>query len=210
MTLFDLIIVLIVLVSAAVGFTRGAVRELVTVFAFTLSALAAVYLLPFAAPFFRGMLKPPWMGTAMAVVVVFLVSYALLRLAGHWVTSRLHQQAALGTLDRMIGLIFGVVRALIFLAVFYLVFSVATPAELTPPWIAKARLLPVARVSAEALQSLAPRSLTARGALAPALERLESNGPDAAEKSRRNQTQTGAGYDKRTRDDIDALVEKSR
>lgn len=210
MTLFDLIAVLIVLVSALVGFTRGAVRELVTVFAFTLAALAAVYLLPFAGPVFRNLMKPQWVGTAASVVVVFLVAYVLLRLAGHLITRRLHSEAALGTVDRVIGLVFGVVRALVFLAVFYLVFSVATPAELTPPWIANARILPLARVSAEALGSLAPKSLTRRSPLAPALERLGADDPDAAEKSRQNGPKSGAGYDKRTRDDIDALVERTR
>ena len=143
-TLFDLIAVMIIVVSALVGFTRGAVRELVTVFAFTLAALAAVYLLPFAGPLFRDMMKPAWVGTAAAVVVVFVAAYIALRLAGHWVTKRLQTQVALGTVDRMIGLAFGVLRALVFLGVFYLVFSVATPPELTPPWIAKARLLPLA------------------------------------------------------------------
>lgn len=210
MTLFDLIAVVIVLVSALVGFTRGAVRELVTVFAFTLAAMAAVYLLPFAGPLFRDVMKPAWVGTAAAVVVVFIAAYIALRLAGHWVTQRLHTQAALGTLDRMIGTAFGVVRALVFLGVFYLVFSVATPPELTPPWIARAKLLPLARVSAEALQSLAPKALIERGPLAPALERAVTDDLDAAQTSRRNLDRSGAGYDKRTRDDIDALVEKTR
>ncbi|OYX02843.1 MAG: hypothetical protein B7Z12_11265 [Caulobacter vibrioides] len=216
MTLFDLIAVMIILVSALVGFTRGAVRELVTVFAFTLAALAAVYLLPFAGPLFRDLMKPAWVGTAAAVVVVFVVAYIALRLAGHWVTARLHTQAALGTLDRLIGLAFGVLRALVFLGVFYLVFSVATPPELTPPWIANARLLPLARGSATALQALAPRTLVERGPLAPALERVTQDAPPAldsppaAQTSRRNPPRSAPGYDNSSRDEIDALVEQTR
>lgn len=211
MTLFDLIIVVIVLVSALIGFTRGAVRELVTVFAFTLASMAAIYLLPIVGPLFEGMMKPAWAAKAAAVVVVFVVAYIALRLAGGWVTSKLHSEAALGTLDRMIGTAFGVVRALVFLGLFYLVFNVATPPELVPPWISNAKLLPVAKVSASALQSIAPKTLTERGPLGPSLDRVVGDDdPDSAQTSRRNSNRSGPGYDKRSRDDIDALVEKTR
>jgi membrane protein required for colicin V production len=209
-TLFDFIAVAIVGVSGLVGFSRGAVRELVTVVAFTVAAMAAIYLLPFAAALLGVLMTRAGAATAAAVVVVFIVAYIALRLGGQWVASRLQSKAALGTVDRVIGLAFGVVRALVFLGVFYLVFSVATPPELTPPWIANAKLLPVARVSAEALQSLAPRTLMERGPLAPALERVTRDDPPAAQRSRRNPTRTVPGYDKRSRDDIDALVEKTR
>ena len=67
MTLFDLIAIVILLVSGLVGFTRGAVRELVTVFAFILSVLASVYLLPFSGPVARHLMKPVWVANAAAI-----------------------------------------------------------------------------------------------------------------------------------------------
>jgi membrane protein required for colicin V production len=228
-TLFDLIAIIILLVSGLVGFTRGAVRELVTVFAFTLAALAGVYLLPLSAPLVRSIVSPPWAATAAAVVVVFVIAYVGLRLAGHWVTSHLHSQAALGAVDRSIGLGFGVLRALVFLGVFYLVFNLATPPELMPRWIADAKLLPVARVSAAAIQAVAPEGLKVAGGLRPTLERAV-RGDDAATKAgantisdpiettrrsldaavRASQAQKAPGYDNRSRDSIDDLVERSR
>lgn len=229
MTLFDLIAIIILFVSGLVGFTRGAVRELVTVFAFTLAALAGVFLLPVSAPVVRSVVSPPWAATAAAVVVVFVIAYVALRLAGHWVTSRLHSQAALGAVDRTIGLGFGVLRALVFLGVFYLVFNLATPPELMPRWIADAKLLPVARVSAETIRAVAPEGLKVAGGLKPTLERAV-RGEDAATNAsggaisrsvdatrdsldaavRASQAQKSTGYDNRSRDSIDALVERSR
>jgi membrane protein required for colicin V production len=228
-TLFDLIAIIILLVSGLVGFTRGAVRELVTVFAFTLAALAGVFLLPLSAPLVRSIVSPPWAATAAAVVVVFVIAYVALRLAGHWVTSHLHSQAALGAVDRTIGLGFGVLRALVFLGVFYLVFNLATPPELMPRWIADAKLLPVAQASAKAIQAVAPEGLKVAGGLRPMLEgavrgddaarntsgdpisdRLEATrrGLDAAVQA--SQAQKSTGYDNRSRDSIDDLVEQSR
>jgi membrane protein required for colicin V production len=212
-----------------VGFTRGAVRELVTVFAFTLAALAGVFLLPISAPLVRSIFGPPWAATAAAVVVVFVIAYVALRLAGHWMTSQLHSQAALGAVDRSIGLGFGVLRALVFLGVFYLVFNLATPPELMPRWIAEARLLPVARASAEAIQAVAPKGLSVAGGLRPTLERAvrgddassntQSNtisGPGAAVRQSlddavdASRAQKAPAYDNRSRDSIDDLVERSR
>jgi membrane protein required for colicin V production len=225
-TLFDLIAIVILLVSGLVGFTRGAVRELVTVFAFTLSAMAAVYLLPVAGPLFRDLMRPAWAANAAAVVTVFIVAYIALRILGHMVTSHLRAQAVLGTVDRLIGLAFGVVRALVFLGVFYLVFNLATPPELVPQWMSKAKLYPVARASARVLQTVAPKRLTSYGRFGPALERVvkdgsepenstsaaedTQNGAPTTQSPRRNPPHTIPGYDKRSRDDIDALVERTR
>lgn len=227
MTLFDLITIVILAVSALVGFARGAVKELVTVFAFTLAALAAVFVLPFSGPIVRSVINPPWAGTFAAVVIVFVVTYIALRLAGHWLTSRLHAQTALGAADRAIGVAFGVVRALVFLGVFYLVFDLATPPELMPRWIADAKLLPVARSSARTIQAVVPEGLKVAGGLRPAIERAVHGGaaPSNASESdylggaarrgrdaapRASGEQTGQGYDNRTRDSIDDLVEQSR
>jgi membrane protein required for colicin V production len=172
---------------------------------------------------------PPWAATAAAVVMVFVIAYVALRLAGHWVTSHLHSQAALGAVDRTIGLGFGVLRALVFLGVFYLVFNLATPPELMPRWIADAKLLPVARASGEAIQAVAPKGLKVAGGLRPTIERAV-RGDDAGTKAgadtisdpveatrrsldaavRASQAQKAPGYDNRSRDSIDDLIERSR
>jgi membrane protein required for colicin V production len=227
-TLFDLIAILILLVSGLVGFTRGAVRELVTVFAFTLAALAAIYLMPLAGPLARRMVHPTWAANAAAVVTVFVVAYIALRVCAHWVTSRLHEQAALGAIDRTIGLCFGLVRALVFLGVFYLVFNMATPPELVPKWISDGALYPMARASGQLVGAVAPRALKASSHIGPALQRAVTDDgsgdaaapaepafapqdrPPPARRRGEMAPRKSPAYDKRTRDDIDALVERSR
>lgn len=225
MTLFDLIAIVILLVSGLIGFTRGAVRELVTVFAFTLAAMAALYLLPMVGPLVGDHVKPAWAANAVAVVAVFLIAFVALRVAAHFVTQRLHETATLGTIDRTIGLGFGILRALVFLGVFYLAFNVATPPELLPRWISQAKLWPLARGSAEVLQVVLPKAWAERSALAPVLDRMQKEGkspleqaadaaagrdPAASQSRSRNPTRPAKGYDKRSRDGIDALVERSR
>src|SRR5215212_7752416 len=108
--MFDLIVLLILAVSAIIGFVRGAVREVVTVVAFVLSVLIAVVLLRFTAPLFRHVIHPDWLASTAALIVIFLAAYIALRVIGGHMTERVKRVRHLGTFDRVVGLGFGLVR----------------------------------------------------------------------------------------------------
>ena len=227
MTLFDLIAAVIILISGVIGFARGAVREMITVVAFILAAAGAVALLPWTGPAARHLIHPGWAAGAVAVVAVFLVIYIVLRVLGSMIVSRLHMQPVLGTADRTIGVGFGIVRALIFLGLFYLVFNAATPREWTPKWISGARLYPVAAMSAGVIKSFAPKGMRAAGKFSPMLQDAvqegfsagNETGDDVAPEARTSEETSDPplkklhnrqSYGKSQRDGIDALVERSR
>jgi len=226
-TLFDLIAAAIILVSGMIGFARGAVREMITVIAFIVAAAGAVALLPWTGPAVRQVVNPGWAAGAVAVAAAFLVVYILLRVLGAMIVSRLHMQPALGMADRTIGVGFGIVRALIFLGLFYLVFNAATPREWTPKWISNAYLYPVAEMSAKVIKGFAPKGMQAAGRFSPMLKDAvkegfspgASNGDDVAPEARRSEETSDPAlkklhnrqsYGKSQRDGIDALVERSR
>jgi membrane protein required for colicin V production len=206
LTLFDLIAVAILGVSALVGFVRGATREMMTVLAFILAVLISVFALRFSGPLFRHSVHPDWLGNALAIVVVFVVAYIIIRLLGGMLTKGIHSTEHLGTVDRTIGVGFGLVRGLVLLGVFYLVFNAATPPERVPHWISKAAFYPLAGASAKVMSALAPHGSAVASRVAPALERAVRDGahdrPPASNK--------GAGYDSSSRRSLDDLVEKTR
>ncbi len=158
MNLFDLVAALVLVVSALIGVSRGAVLEVVTLFAFTVAAALSVYLLPFTAPVARQTVHPPWAANAVAVGLAFLIAYIGLRLLGANLSRAIRSQSTLGSLDRTVGLAFGVLRALVVLGVVYLVFN-ATPFGQPPPLLTGARLYPLARGAGLALASVAPGGL---------------------------------------------------
>ncbi len=155
MTAFDIVLVLIVLVSALVGYARGAIKELVTLLAFLAAALSAVFALPVSGPLLRKLVHPAWAGNACAVLVVFVAVYVTLRIVGGLLTRHVHS-SRLGGLDRAGGAVFGVGRALVLVGAFFLVFSAVTPPELSPRWISGGLTWPVARASGHALSAFAP------------------------------------------------------
>ena len=158
MTIFDILFVLVILVSALVGYARGAIKELVTLFAFVVAAIAAVTVLPFAGKLFRSLVHPAWAGNATAVLVVFVVVYVVLRIFGSMLTRHVHS-SRLGQLDRGAGAVFGVGRALVLAGAFFLLFSRITPPDLSPKWITGGLTWPAARKSAEVLTVFAPTGM---------------------------------------------------
>jgi membrane protein required for colicin V production len=205
---YDLLIVLIILGSAALGWFRGGAREVVTLISFTLAALIALLTLPLTGPLFRHFVHPPWIGTVLAVVVVFIVSHVAIRAFGGWLSSRLHQgEGVLGRLDRIGGLGFGVVRGLLLIGVFHLVFAAITPPERMPGWFRGAALYPMSAGVAKTIQAVLPKGAKVVDRFAPRLEatvrRGASDTSGAAPKSPR-------GYTDEERRSLDSKVESSR
>lgn len=203
---FDIVVFGIVAVSALVGFFRGAVREMVTAFAFILAAIAALYGLRWTGPIGRQLIDPDWAGAVGAVVIVFIVVYATLRITGGRLAQGIQDIQVLGFLDRSVGLGFGLIRALVVLGAFHLVFHAATPADRVPRWMTGSMAYPMTTSMAVVLKTIAPKGLDVAGKLRPALEGAvrdgaATGGGDSADRR---------GYDPAQRGGLDDLVEKSR
>jgi membrane protein required for colicin V production len=203
---FDIIVLAILVVSAGIGFVQGAAREMVSVVSFLIAAVAAVYGLRFTGPIGRAMIDPDWAGSVAAVVVTFVVVYATLRLLGAGFTHSIRQAPVLGILDRTVGLGFGLIRAFVFLGACNLAFTAATPASLTPHWLASATFYPMTETAAGMLRAFAPKGLDVAGKLTPALGEAVREGSA----NPKGDSHDREGYDARDRGGIDDLVEKSR
>jgi membrane protein required for colicin V production len=201
-TQFDFLVIALLVVSAAVGFARGASREMVTVLAFVLAAMSALFGLRYSGPPMRAAIHPGWAADVVAVAVVFLVVYILLRLIGAALVRRIHATEVIGTLDRTVGLGFGLIRALIILGAFNLLFNAATPPERVPHWISGAKLYPLTTAAGRILTAFAPKGMHLAGRLKPTFDHALSEG--VGDRTRHE------SYDARERSEINDLVEKSR
>lgn len=202
MTQFDFLALALLLVSAAVGFARGAAREMLTVLSFLFAAMIALFGLRFSGPPARAAINPDWAANVVAVVGVFLVAYILLRLLGAGLARRIKETQVVGAFDRTVGLGFGLIRALIILGAFNLLFTAATPPERVPTWISGAVLYPLTVAAGRVLTTFAPKGVDMAGRLKPAFDEAVRDGA--------GDRKPAGGYDARQRGEIDDLVEKSR
>ncbi len=176
MTQFDILVLILLGVSAAVGFSRGAVREIAAMVALVFAAGLAVFGLPAFGPMFRHLIHPDWLGTVAALVIVFIVAFVALRLIGAGVARAVQNTQGLGFLDRSFGLLIGLGRGLVVLGALFLMFNAATPEDLRPKWITGARTWPLATTMGHLLDELAPKGLDVAGKLKPAFDRAVSEG----------------------------------
>jgi membrane protein required for colicin V production len=201
-TQFDIIVFVLLAISAAVGFSRGAVREVFALVALVAAAAIAIFGLPYSTPLIRKVVHPDWLGMAAALVLVFVVTFIVLRLIGGGIARQVQGTAFVGALDRSVGLAIGLARGLIVLGALNLMFNAATPPDLQPHWITASTTWPLAQNMGRALTALAPKGLDIAGRLKPAFDRVVR---DVS-----GDRMTTDGYDARQRDKIDDLVEKSR
>ncbi len=168
MTAFDYAAGVLLLVSGLFGWARGATHEITTVVALVAAAILAVAALRFTAPLALHAIHTPWLAKAAAVLLIFILVYAVLRLIGGALTRGV-KQTSLSGLDRLLGFGVGLVRALVALGGFILLIDAATPPERMPPWITGAKLYPLASAAGGALRTFAPQGLKVAHEVVPSL-----------------------------------------
>lgn len=210
MTQFDLIVFALLAISAAVGFARGAAREVAALVSLVAAAAIAIFALAPASHVARRFAHPDWLAAACALVVVFLVAYIALRLVGLAIARQIQETRFIGALDRSVGLAIGLARGLIVLGALNLMFNAATPKDLQPHWIVGATTWPLAQDMGKVLKAMAPKGLDIAGRLKPAFDRAVHNAVHDAAHDALDDRLKSEGYDARQRGEIEDLVEKSR
>ncbi len=210
MTLFDILAGAVLIVSGLIGFARGATREVTTVIAFVLAAVIAVFSLRFTGALARHFIATPWMAGAAAILVVFVIAYIVLRVIGERLTGGV-RQTVLSGFDRTLGFAIGVVRGLAVIGLAALLIHAAMPPEHVPPWIARAKLYPLANAAGGALRAFAPQGFKAAHDMAASTaQAVTAAAPSDSQSSPGSHPIAGRGYSEGQRKALDDLVEKTR
>jgi membrane protein required for colicin V production len=150
----DLLVVVIIIASAVYATYRGFVAETLSIFAWAAAAFATLYFAPAAVPLLNGMFSPV-VATLAAYIGVFLLVLIPMSFLSYRFAQGV-QNSAMGTLDRSMGAVFGIIRGLILIAMAYLLFTLIVPVKNQPGWIADAWTLPLVQDTGDVLLSLVP------------------------------------------------------
>ncbi len=197
MKIFDVIAGLLLLISALNGLMKGAADQVVRVMSFLVAAVIAIYCLRFTGPIVQEMMDPEWMAAAVAMLVVFVIVYLVLRIFGANISQRIQTHGALSALDRTVGMGFGLLRAFVVLGMFNLLFHAAAAEGAGPAWVAQARLFPLTEASGKVLKVFAPRAGEMGAAITSAVRQGATYDPEE-------------GYSDGERRRLDDLVETTR
>jgi membrane protein required for colicin V production len=154
-TLLDIILLAVMLISGLLAMIRGFMREILSIGAWAIAAAVTLYsyaqLLPYAKQYFNNDI----VAAAMVIGVAFLgtlliVSILTVRISDMILDSRV------GALDRTLGFLFGLGRGLVIVVVAFLFFAWLVPDRSQPEWVRSAKSRVVLQGTGQWLMSMLP------------------------------------------------------
>lgn len=151
----DIAVVVVLLVSTVLAVARGFVRETLSILAWAAAAIATLYFGPPLAKFLAARISTPLLGPVLAFAGIFLVVLIPLSFLSFRLSERV-RKSPVGMLDRLLGVLFGLVRGLALVGVAYLAISLVVPVRAQPLWLTQARFMPVIQRSSDVILALIP------------------------------------------------------
>src|SRR5437764_11440060 len=149
MTALDVFVFLLLTGGAAIGFVRGFVHEVISLFAWIV-AIAMLKL--FHSQLWTGLINSFHTGSAAAAVlafaILFLPSFIGVKLLARSIGGKTRRHAMLGPVDRVLGGGFGALKGLLGATLFFLLANRATamdygPQADRPEWLTNSGTLPL-------------------------------------------------------------------
>lgn len=143
MTVLDVFVFLLLFGGAAVGFVRGFVHEVISLFAWVV-AIAMLKL--FHTQLWTGIDASfhvsPAAGAVLAFAILFLPSFLIVKLLARSIGGRTRRSPVLGPFDRVLGGGFGALKGLLGATLFFLLANLATdmvygPTADRPQWMTR-------------------------------------------------------------------------
>ena len=212
----DLIVLAVLLLSGALAFARGFVREALSIAAWIGASLLTVLLLPYGSSLVRELFDNELVADFIAGMLIFITGLIGLSVGGHYATKAI-RDSALNMLDRSLGLVFGLLRGLILLSLGFMMFVWLVPDEDDhPDWFSEARTLPLVEEAADILRIVVPADAIDDGIdqAEDTLDRLGRLAPDLIEgrlrPAKADAEPEEAGYNRDARDEMDRLMATSQ
>jgi membrane protein required for colicin V production len=156
-TALDVFVFLLLIGGGAVGFVRGFVHEVLSLFAWV---VAVVMLKLFHAQLWTGIegsFHVSHAGAAvLAFAILFVPSFILVKLLARQLGGRTRRHSVLGPFDRVLGGGFGALKGLLGATLFFLLANLATdmvygPQADRPQWMTKSRTYPLLNASGRSI-----------------------------------------------------------
>ena len=154
-TLLDVILLLVMLVSGLLALIRGFMREILSIGAWGVAALVTLYsylrVLPLAKQYFAS----DSVAAAVSAGGIFLGTLLIVSI----ITARISDMvldSRVGALDRTLGFLFGLARGLVIVVVAFLFFAWLVPDRSQPEWVRSAKSKLVLQNTGQWLMSMLP------------------------------------------------------
>lgn len=156
-TILDIIVLVVMLLSAVLAMVRGFTREVLAIASWIAAAAATLLLFPQAQALARQYipLNPPIISDAIGAATVFLVTLIVVSFITMKI-SDLVLDSRVGPLDRSLGFVFGAARGLLLAVIAFLFFNWLVPANAQPEWVRDAKSRVILEDAGQGLLAMLP------------------------------------------------------
>ena len=166
LTLFDIIVIVVVGLSALAAMMRGFVRETLALVSWIGAAIVAFLALPYVGPLVRPVVAGEALADGVAAALVFVAALIAFKILSGMVT-RTVEGSAVSPLDKLLGLAFGAARGVFVLCAAYLAGSYLIKPDLQPEWVRTAYLIGPIQEGARRIEAMLPEAYRPRPAAPP-------------------------------------------
>jgi len=153
LTFIDIIILIIIFISSILAMLRGFTREILAIFSW-ITALAAAYFaykFDYTRNFVTDLIKPDWLAYIILVGIIFIITLIISSFIGSRL-SKVILRSGIGSVDRILGLLFGAIRGYALILAVYSLFTWAIP-ENYPELLKKSKFQPILESSKNIIKS---------------------------------------------------------
>lgn len=166
MNFVDIVVLAVIALSTLLALGRGFVKEVLSIFGWIGAAIGTFvifFYVPQVRAFANQQIAEPLLADIACAVSLFVILLIVLGFFNHAIASRIHA-SSLGPLDKSLGLVFGLVRGIVLVALAHMAMTDWFLPEKSrrPEVINQARTEPYVAMAATAIKNLIPQDLKDR------------------------------------------------
>ncbi|PTM43217.1 membrane protein required for colicin V production [Bosea sp. 124] len=159
-TILDLVVIGVVLISALLAAVRGLTREVLAIASWAAAAAVAWVFHPQVLPILKQYIPNDTIALIASIASLFLVTLIVVSL----VTARISDfvlDSRIGALDRTLGFVFGAGRGVLLAVIGYLFFAALMGDKNMPAWAKDAKAKPMLEETGRSLLAMLPQDVNA-------------------------------------------------
>ena len=156
LNMFDLVVLVVVGLSALLSFFRGFIREVLSLGAWVGAALITLYAFPQVTEYIRPKVNSDLVASGLASMGTFIVALIVISIFTRLLAKYVKTGSDVGVLDNLLGMTFGAARGVLLVAIGYFIMTTVLIEKDYPEWIKTAVSKPYVEKAATWLAEVAP------------------------------------------------------
>lgn len=205
LSIFDAVVIGIMLASCLFAFFRGFVREILSLGAWIGAAVVTLYYFPTVAEKIQPQFKNPVVAAGFATLGLYIGALILFSIVNMFILKFIKSGEEIGPTDNIFGLIFGAARGAFIISLGFLALAIALPESEYPDWLKSSVSLPYVEKGALLLVSAAPEYVKDFSTLQQKMaEKAQTENKSLWNGDEKNEE---SGYSRDAKNKLDRLIE---